>query len=72
MMYKINIDSLKNIEGVIDVSINENSLVITSSKEVNNLDKVIKKVTEQNVKITNLDFKEITLETVFLSLTGKN
>lgn len=70
-VYKINIDSLKNIEGVIDVSINENSLVITSSKEVNNLDKVIKKVTEQNVKITNLDFKEITLETVFLSLTGK-
>ena len=54
------------------MSINENSLVITSSKEVNNLDKVIKKVTEQNVKITNLDFKEITLETVFLSLTGKN
>lgn len=70
-VYKINIDSLKNIEGVIDVSINENSLVITSSKEVNNLDKVIKKVTEQNVRITNLDFKEITLETVFLSLTGK-
>lgn len=70
-VFKINTNTLKNIEGVISVSIQENDLLITSSKEVNNLDKIIKKVSEENIKITNLDFKEITLETVFLSLTGK-
>lgn len=70
-IFKINTNTLKNIEGVISVSIQENDLLITSSKEVNNLDKIIKKVSEENIKITNLDFKEITLETVFLSLTGK-
>lgn len=70
-IYKMNIETLRNIEGVLDINIDENNLIITSSKEVNNLDKIIKVVTEQNLKITDLRFKEITLETVFLSLTGK-
>lgn len=70
-IYKINIESLKNVEGVLDISINENKLIITSSKEVNNLDKIIKVISDQELKITDLGFKEITLETVFLSLTGK-
>ncbi|MCR1950910.1 ATP-binding cassette domain-containing protein [Clostridium sp. DSM 100503] len=71
-IYKMNIEALRNIEGVLDINIDENNLIITSSKDVNNLDKIIKVVSEQNVKITDLGFKEITLETVFLSLTGKN
>ncbi|MDI9216483.1 ABC transporter ATP-binding protein [Clostridium tertium] len=70
-IYKMNIEALRNIEGVLDINIDENNLIITSSKDVNNLDKIIKVVSEQNVKITDLRFKEITLETVFLSLTGK-
>ncbi|WP_411168240.1 ABC transporter ATP-binding protein [Clostridium sp. MB05] len=70
-IYKINIESLRNVEGVLDISINENNLIIASSKEVNNLDKIIKVVSDQKLKITDLGFKEITLETVFLSLTGK-
>lgn len=70
-IYKMDIEVLKNVEGVLDVSINEDNLIISSSKEVNNLDKIIKVVSDQNVKITDLGFKEITLETVFLSLTGK-
>ncbi|WP_195264240.1 MULTISPECIES: ATP-binding cassette domain-containing protein [unclassified Clostridium] len=70
-IYKMNIEALRNIEGVLDINIDENNLIITSSKDVNNLDKIIKVVSEQNVKITDLGFKEITLETVFLSLTGK-
>lgn len=70
-IYKVNIEVLKNIEGVLDIVINEDNLIISSSKEVNNLDKIIKAVSDQGVKITDLGFKEITLETVFLSLTGK-
>lgn len=70
-IYKVNIEVLKNIEGVSDIVINEDNLIISSSKEVNNLDRIIKAVSDQGVKITDLGFKEITLETVFLSLTGK-
>ncbi|EOR25850.1 MULTISPECIES: ATP-binding cassette domain-containing protein [Clostridium] len=70
-IYKVNIEALKNIEGVLDISIDNNNLIITSSKEVNNLDKIIKIVCDQELKITDLGFNEVTLETVFLSLTGK-
>jgi ABC-2 type transport system ATP-binding protein len=70
-VYKIDIEILKNVEGVLDIAINEDNLIISSSKEVNNLDKIIKAVSDQGGKITDLGFKEITLETVFLSLTGK-
>ena len=70
-VYKVNIENLRNIEGVISVSIDEGNVIITSSKEVNNLSKVIKEFSEEELKINDLRFKEITLETVFLSLTGK-
>ena len=70
-VYKVSIDTLRNIEGVIDVSIDEGNIIITSSKEVNNLSKIIKEISEEELIINDLRFKEITLETVFLSLTGK-
>lgn len=69
--YKVNLIKIKDIEGVVGVEIRENNISVTSSKEVNNLDKIIKTVSEDLVKINNIDFKEVTLETVFLSLTGK-
>lgn len=69
--YKIDIEKVKEVEGVILVEISENNIIVTSSKEVNNLDKIIRVVSERDIKINNIDFKEVTLETVFLSLTGK-
>lgn len=69
--YKIDIEKVKEVEGVVLVEINENNIVVTSSKEVNNLDKIIRVISEKDIKINNIDFKEVTLETVFLSLTGK-
>jgi len=68
---KVNLINVKDIEGVVGTEIRENNIIVTSSKEVNNLDKIIKTVSEDLVKINNIDFKEVTLETVFLSLTGK-
>lgn len=70
-IYKVNIEKLRNIEGVIDISTDDNNVIITSSKDVNNLSKIVKEVSDENLKINDLGFKEITLETVFLSLTGK-
>ena len=70
-IYKVNLEALRNVEGVIDISINNNNVIITSSKDVNNLSKIIKEISNEDLKINDLGFKEITLETVFLSLTGK-
>lgn len=67
----VEIRELKNIIGVIDVSLNENIIKINSAKEVNNLDKIITYMSNTNVKIKNIGYKEIDLESVFLSLTGR-
>ena len=70
-VYKVNLEALRVIEGVLDISINDNNVIITSAKEVNNINKIMKEISNEDVKINDLGFKEITLETVFLSLTGK-
>lgn len=70
-IYKVNLEALRNVEGVIDIAIDNNNVIITSSKDVNNLNKIIKEISDEKLKINDLGFKEITLETVFLSLTGK-
>lgn len=67
----VEISEIKNIVGVIDVSLNENIIKINSVKEVNNLDKIITYMISSGVKIKNIDYKEIDLESVFLSLTGR-
>lgn len=70
-IYKVNLEALRNVEGVSDISIDNNNVIITSAKEVNNISEIIKAISNENLKINDLGFKEITLETVFLSLTGK-
>lgn len=70
-IYKVNVETLRNVEGVLDVSIDNNNVIITSAKEVNNISEIIKEISTEDLKINDLGFKEITLETVFLSLTGK-
>lgn len=70
-LYKVNIDKLNGIDGVITILSNENDLIINTEKEVNNLDLIIKALKEDDVKILDLGFKETNLETVFLSLTGR-
>lgn len=67
----IDVDSIKKISGVIDVSAEENKIKINSYKEVNNLDKVILYFTENNLHIRNIETKRPDLETVFLTLTGR-
>lgn len=68
-----NIDEneLKEINGVIGVEINETSASISTSTDVNNLDKIILYFTKKGAKIKNLEIKTPDLETVFLTLTGR-
>lgn len=67
----VNIREVKAIKGVTDIVTDDNKLIINSSKEVNNLDKIITYFTEKEIKIKDIGYKEINLETVFLSLTGR-
>ncbi|MDY5910465.1 MAG: ABC transporter ATP-binding protein [Inconstantimicrobium porci] len=71
-IYKLDVNQIKGVQGVQDVSVKENTLSITSSKEVSNLDKLINTIESSSAKIIDLGFKDISLETVFLSLTGRN
>ncbi len=68
----LDIEKLKSITGVRSISVKEDNITINSSKEINNLDKIISFFASQGVKIQNIDYKNINLETVFLNLTGRN
>ncbi|MBE6053053.1 MAG: ABC transporter ATP-binding protein [Clostridium sartagoforme] len=70
-IYKVNLEALRAVDGVLDISVDNNNITITSAKEVNNINKIMKEISNEDVKINDVGFKEITLETVFLSLTGK-
>lgn len=68
---KVDGDEIKKINGVIDVSVDDNKIKINSYKEVNNLDKIIIYFTNNNIQINNIETKKPDLETVFLTLTGR-
>lgn len=68
----IEINEFKKISGVKDVIILENKISISSSKDINNLDKIIDKVNYFGANILDIGYKEVTLETVFLTLTGRS
>lgn len=64
-------EDIKAIPGVQHVHIEDNVVKINSSKEVNNLDKIILYFTGKNIPIRNVESKTPDLETVFLTLTGR-
>lgn len=68
---KVNEKELKNINGVLSIEINENTIKITSSKDINNLDRIILYFTQSGICIKNVESKVPDLETVFLTLTGR-
>lgn len=68
----LNCDDIKNIFGVILVTFNGNKIEVSNDKEVNNLNKIIEYINSKEVNILNIGFKDINLEAVFLSLTGRS
>ena len=69
---ELNLSNIKSIKGVLDCYQDENKLTITTDKEVNNLNKIIMYFTENNIDIRDIGYREVTLETVFLTLTGRS
>lgn len=59
------------IEGVKGVSIDKETIQVTSVKGVENLDRIIALLTGHGEKIKNITSESASLETVFLKLTGR-
>ncbi|WP_430535292.1 ABC transporter ATP-binding protein [Listeria rocourtiae] len=69
---KINLDVLRAISGIQAVEVIEgNTLKITSSSEVNNLNTVLGALISQSVEVIEMNQQTLNLETVFLNLTGR-
>lgn len=62
---------LKAIDGVKSIEIDENVVKIISSKDVENLDKIILYFASAHIPIRNIESQTPNLETVFLTLTGR-
>lgn len=66
------LDALKKIEGILSVTVeNDSMLELVLSKESNNLGEIITYLTSHGVTINKVQYEDVTLETVFLTLTGK-
>ncbi|PEL11154.1 ABC transporter ATP-binding protein [Bacillus sp. AFS017336] len=69
---KIDETALKAINGVENVHILDNVITITSDNGVNNLNKIIQHFINSEIEISSLQENAPNLETVFLTLTGRN
>jgi len=64
--------SLREIKGVNSVSSGENMVKINSQSEINNLNQIIQFFINRGIEIRSLQELAPNLETVFLTLTGRN
>ncbi|MDP4164473.1 MAG: ABC transporter ATP-binding protein [Bacillota bacterium] len=64
--------ALKKIKGVNSISLEENTVKINSQTEVNNLNQIIQFFMNHGMEIRSLQEQAPNLETVFLTLTGRN
>ncbi|BBF42745.1 ABC-type MDR transporter, ATPase component [Lachnospiraceae bacterium KM106-2] len=69
---KLNTERFYRVEGVKKVERKEENLIITTMKNVENLDKIIALVIDSKSRIKNLFCRTASLENVFLKLTGKS
>ncbi len=68
---KVDFDKLNNIRKVSGVHLDEFSIQVTSEKGANNLNEILNCIMESGARTSNIGYKEVNLETVFLALTGK-
>ncbi|CRK81544.1 ABC transporter ATP-binding protein [Neobacillus massiliamazoniensis] len=69
---KIDTNQIKEFNGVKSVKMEENVLKINSEIEVNNLNTILQYLMNHHIEISSLEEKAPNLETVFLTLTGRN
>src|SRR5699024_11076362 len=61
---------LKSIEGVKQVNVDDNLIKIIVIKDVHNLSSIVNYLARKGLKIIHINYSDITLEMVFLTLTG--
>jgi ABC-2 type transport system ATP-binding protein len=69
---KIDINQIKEFNGVKSVKMEDNVLKINSEIEVNNLNTILQYLMNHHIEIRSLEEKAPNLEKVFLTLTGRN
>ncbi|TWJ43780.1 Daunorubicin/doxorubicin resistance ATP-binding protein DrrA [Bacillus paralicheniformis] len=67
----VDIGELKTISGVEAAALEDNTIKINSDAGVNNLNQIIEKLMKNGAEIRSLEEKAPSLETVFLTLTGR-
>lgn len=65
------VEKIKALQGVTDCSLNGNRLMVVSKKQSKLLNRIIDVVTESDSEIIALNVEKPTLESVFLTLTGR-
>ncbi|WP_135549072.1 ABC transporter ATP-binding protein [Paenibacillus cymbidii] len=68
----LKLEKLRQIPGVIAVRAEETTLKINSRGEVNNLNRIMQQLIEDQVEIRSVEEQAPNLEAVFLTLTGRN
>lgn len=64
-------DELYGVEGVKDVRVDQERVIIKTLTNIDNLDRIISKFAYHSIKINNIAIEVTNLETVFLQLTGR-
>ncbi|MBI9107569.1 MAG: ABC transporter ATP-binding protein [Spirochaetales bacterium] len=67
----LDVSQLQEIDGIVNVLKDGNIIKIENTKVINNWDKIIRCIDMQGVRISNIESRTPTLETVFLTLTGR-
>ncbi|MCX7885213.1 MAG: ABC transporter ATP-binding protein, partial [Caloramator sp.] len=65
------VDEIKKIDGVKDCIIEDNNMTVVSNKNSKNIASIMEKIIKYDSDIISLNIDKPTLETVFLTLTGK-
>lgn len=68
---EIHVENLKSIRGVLSVTNHENEVTIECLKESNCISDVLAFFTQQQIVIRDIQMQGVSLETAFLSLTGR-
>jgi len=64
-------DTLYQIEGVLDISVADNLINVTSEQSSNNLNAIISALLQNDCVLESMTSQKSSLETVFLELTGR-
>ncbi len=70
-MENLDIEKFKNINGINNINIKENTIIFQINKDMINMDKIVRVFVDNNISIREINTVMPNLEDVFLKLTGR-